>query len=393
MNIVGLGLTVLGYTAVVASLAYAAFALWRVARLGRAAPAPARALPPITILKPVCGLEPGLYDDLRSFCDQDYPEFQILFGVRDRNDPAIPTLERLVREFAQRSAELVIDPRTLGTNLKISNVANMIGLAHHDILAIADSDCRVERDYLRGLAAAFDDPEVGAATCLYRAQPVRPTLAARLGAMFVNEWFLPSVLVALATEPLTYCFGSTMAVRRAALEAIGGISALASYLADDHMLGRLVVARGYRVGLARPIVELSVDETGVAALLRHELRWGRTMRTVRPLGYAMSFVTDALPLSILWALLTGFADGALILVGVALALRLLMHSVATRTLDVAGAGSAWLVPARDLLNFVVRAASFMGRSVQWRERDFSVRPDGRMVGQSIERAKGFEVTS
>jgi ceramide glucosyltransferase len=393
MDIVGLGLTVLGYSAVAASLVYAAFALLRVARLGRTAPAPVRELPPISILKPVCGLEPGLYDNLRSFCDQDYPEFQILFGVRDRNDPAIPTLKRLVREFPHRSAELVIDARTLGTNLKISNVANMIGHAKHDIIAIADSDCRVERDYLGGLAASFADPDVGAATCLYRAKPVRPTLAARLGAMFINEWFLPSVLVALATEPLAYCFGSTMAVRREALDAIGGISALASYLADDHMLGRLTVARGYRVALARPIVELSVDEPGLAALLRHELRWGRTMRTVRPFGYAMSFVTDALPLSLLWALLTGFAHGALILVGFALALRLLMHWVATRILGIEGAGSARLVPARDLLNFAVRAASFMGRGVQWRERDFSVRADGRMMGQSIEQAKGFEVTS
>ena len=393
MEIVGLVLTGLGYGLVLASLAYGALALWRVASLGRAAPVPAATLPPITILKPVCGLEPGLYENLRSFCDQDYPEFQILFGLRDEADPARPTLERLVAEFPARRAELVVDGRVIGTNLKISNVANMLPRARYDILAISDADCRVGRDYLRGLAAAFADPGVGAATCLYGAKPARPGLASRLGAMFVNEWFLPSVLVALLTEPLEYCFGATMAVRRAALEAIGGIEALASYLADDHMLGRLAAARGYRVALARPVVELQVDEPGLAALLRHELRWGRTMRTVRPLGYAMSFVTDALPLSILLALATGLAWPAAILVAAALALRLLMHRVAAKRLGIEGAGSALLVPLRDLLNFAVRAASFLGRGVQWRERGFSVRPDGRMVGRTIERTKGFEVTS
>lgn len=393
MDNFGLVVTGLGYAVVAASLGYAAVALWRVAALKGAAHAEPTSLPPITILKPVCGLEPGLYENLRSFCDQDYPEFQVLFGVRDRADPAIPVIEWLVREFPGCRAELVIAERVIGSNYKISNVANMMDRAAHDIVAIVDADCRVGRDYLKDLASAFADPEVGAATCLYRAIPARRTLSARLGAMFVNEWFLPSVLVALISEPLAYCFGSTMAVRRTSLAAIGGIETLASYLADDHMLGRLVAERGDKVALARHIVELTIDEPSFPALVRHELRWGRTMRAVRPLGYAMSFLTDAFPLSILLAVVSGFATPALAMVGLALALRLAMHVVAARVLGNADDGSAWLVPLRDLMNFAIRAASFVGRGVQWRERNFSVQSDGQMVVRGLDTANSFEVPS
>jgi ceramide glucosyltransferase len=372
-------LTVAGYALVVASLVYAAVALVRVAQLRRSPPPPGSFQPPITVLKPVCGLEPRLYENLRSFCAQDYPEFQILFGVRDAADPAIPVLERLIREFPGRHAELVVDGRVIGSNYKISNLANMIGRARHDILVIADADCRVGPNYLAEVAAAFAEPRVGAVTCLYRGTPVGKRLSDRLGAMFINEWFLPSVLVALLSERLEYCFGATMAVRREVLSAIGGLEALASYLADDHMLGKLVAAHGYKVALARPIVEITIDEPNLKALVRHELRWARTMRTVRPLGYAFSFLTDALPLSILVGLATGLESSGLVLIGLALLLRLLMHYVAHATLGSEGASRPWLVPLRDVMTFAIRAASFVGRGVQWREQKLSVQADGQMV--------------
>ena len=371
--------TLAGYAVVVASLVYSAVALLRVALFRSKSPIPARFVPPITVLKPVCGLEPRLYENLRSFCAQDYPEFQILFGVRERNDPAIPVIERLIREFPERGAALVIDPRVIGSNYKISNLANMIGRARHDYLAISDADCKVGRSYLAEVAAVFADPKVGATTCLYRATPSGNRLADRLGAMFINEWFLPSVLVALMSEPLEYCFGATMAVRRTALEAIGGIEALACYLADDHMLGRLVAASGYRVALARHIVEITINEPSLKSLFRHELRWARTMRAVRPRGYALSFVTDALPIAMLVALATGLRSSGLILVGVALVLRVLMHFAARATFGSEGFLWPWLVPLRDVLTFAVRAASFVGRRVEWRQQKFSVQSDGQMV--------------
>jgi len=368
-----------GYATVVASLVYSAVALVRVALFRTQSPRPAAFRPPITVLKPVCGLEPRLYENLRSFCAQDYPEFQILFGVRDAHDPAIPVIERLIREFPERSAALVIDPRVIGSNYKISNLANMIGRARYDFLAISDADCKVGRHYLAEVAAVFADPKVGAVTCLYRGTPVGKRLADRLGAMFINEWFLPSVLVALMSEPLEYCFGATMAVRREALDAIGGIEALSSYLADDHMLGRLVAASGYRVALARHIVEIAINEPSLKSLFRHELRWARTMRAVRPRGYALSFVTDAVPIALLVAIATGLHSSGLILVGVALALRVLMHFAAHAALGSKDVLWPWLVPVRDLLTFAIRAASFVGRRVEWRQQKFSVQSDGQMV--------------
>lgn len=378
-HIASMLVTIIGYAIVAASLAYTTVALARVAALSRYRAPPARALPPITILKPICGLEPKLYDNLRSFCAQDYPEFQIIFGVRDVQDSAIQVVERLIREFPERKASLVIDPRVIGSNYKISNLANMMREAHHDILVIADADSRVGPRYLAELAAAFADPSIGAVTCLYRGTPKGNRLPDRLGAMFINEWFLPSVLVALLSEPLEYCFGATMAVRREALEAIGGIEALASYLADDHMLGRLVTARGYKVALARHIVEITIDEPNLKALILHELRWARTMRTVRPFGYAFSFLTDALPLSILVGLATGLHESGLVLIALAFLLRILMHFVARASLGSGDLVRPWLVPVRDLMTFAIRAASFVGRRVEWRERSFSVRADGQMV--------------
>lgn len=372
-------LTTIGYAIVAGSLAYTVIALVRVAALSQRRVAPARALPPITVLKPVCGLEPKLYENLRSFCAQDYPEFQILFGVRDENDAAIAVIERLIREFPERNAALVADPRVIGSNYKISNLANMMREAGHDILVIADADTRVGPRYLAEVAAAFADPRVGAVTCLYRGTPAGNRLPDRLGAMFINEWFLPSVLVALLSEPLEYCFGATMAVRRQVLQAIGGIEALASYLADDHMLGRLVAARGYKVALARHIVEITIDEPDLKSLVLHELRWARTMRTVRPFGYAFSFLTDALPLSILVGLATGLHQGGLLLIGLAFLLRLLMHFVVRASLGSDDFVRPWLVPVRDLLTFAIRAASFVGRRVEWRAQTFSVQADGQMV--------------
>lgn len=357
--------------------------LWLIAALPSRQSTSSGFQPPVTVLKPVCGLDPALERNLRSFCEQDYPEFQILFGVRDADDPAIPVIERLVKEYPQRHAALTVDSRVIGSNYKIANVANMMRQARHDILVIADADCRVGSQCLAELAECFADPAVGAATCLYRGAPARNRLADRLGAMFINEWFLPSVLMALRTEPLRYCFGATMAIRRNALTAIGGIETLASYLADDHMLGRLVAARGFKVALCHHIVETTVAEASLKSLFRHELRWARTMRTVRPVGYALSFVTDVVPLALLGGLLTGSTGIAVGSVGLALLLRLLMHFAARSKLGMNEPVRPWLIPFRDLLTFAIRATSLVGRGVEWRTDKFVVRTDGQMVVRNL----------
>lgn len=371
-----------GDAIVAAAVAYSAIALWRLWTLPRARPY-AGVMPPITILKPIAGAEPNLEENLRSFCAQDYPDFQVLFGVRDPQDPAIPIARRLVAEFPARTA-LVVDQAVAGSNYKISNVLNLMPHARHDLLVVADADCRVGPTYLAEIAAAFADPAVGAVTCVYKGTPLRPRLADWLGAMFINEWFLPSVLVALLQEPLRYCFGATMAVRRDVLQAIGGFRPLASYLADDYMLGHLVAARGYKVVLAPHVVDITVDERSLPALVRHELRWARTMRTVRPISYALSGLTDAVPLALIWGAVRGFENIDLWLLGAALGLRILTHYVARVRLKLAGPAVPWLVPVRDLLTFAIRVMSFTGRRVAWQNRGFIVQPDGRMVAEVAE---------
>jgi len=358
------------------SLAYAVFALARVRAFARPRPRPA-AGPPVTVLKPLRGAEPGLYDNLRSFCEQDYPEFQVVFGVRDPQDPAIAVAERVMRDLPGRDLALVVDDRVIGTNLKVSNLANMYGAAKHDLLVIADSDMRVDRSYLGSVVGPLRDPAVGVVTCLYAGRAMGGVWAA-LGAMFINDWFLPSVLVARSLQPDRFCLGATMAVRREALEAIGGFAALSPYLADDYMLGVFMNRRGLRVALAPYVVENTVWEPDFRTLFTHELRWARTVRTAQPLGHAMSLVTHSLLLSGAYLLVSSLSILGAVVAGGALGLRLGVHYAVRASLGLREPARAWLVPLRDVLCFVVWIASFWGRTVHWGGRKFAVASDGRM---------------
>ena len=207
------------------------------ARYGRSRPSRSNCSPPVTILKPLRGNDGQLYENLASFCRQDYRCFEIVFGVRDRHDPAIAVVNRLIRDFPDLELKLVIDDRTIGTNLKVSNLANLVRRANHDILIAVDSDMRVGPNYIHAVVGPLEEPRVGLVTCLYRG--VAPSgVASTLGAMFINEWFFPAALVGTHVEPLHHAFGATIACRRQTLGAIGGFEALADYLADDYMLGR-----------------------------------------------------------------------------------------------------------------------------------------------------------
>lgn len=338
--------------------------------------------PAVTVLKPVCGLEAEIDANLRSFCDQAYPNYQVLFGVRDASDPVIPVIERLIEAFPDRDLGLVIDHRAVGPNLKVSNLVNLYRHAKHDIIVVADSDMRVGPDYLAAVTAPFDDPAVGAVTCLYKGTASKG-LASVLGAMAINEWFFPSVLVALLFQSLRFCFGATMVARREALDGIGSFEALAGHLADDHLLGKLISANGYRVVLSPYIVENIVDEPSIPAMFRHELRWARTISSVQAIGYAFSFITYALPMALLAAVAIDLvADFEWLQVGViagAIGLRLLLHWVASAVLHVREPAPFWLVPARDILSFAVWLASFFGRGVEWRGGHYDVTGQGTLV--------------
>lgn len=372
----------IGLVVPIASLVYQAMALWSVSRYKKIAASTSTPLPGITIVKPVHGLDAQLHDNLRSFCEQDYPCFQIIFSVAKTDDPALPIIRNLIAEYRQLDLALVVSDRRIGSNNKISNVVNGAQQAKHDLLVIADSDMRVSRSYLRSIAKAFEAPDVGAATCLYTGSAVGK-LASRLACMYINDSFLPSILVALRMEKLNFCFGATMAVRRKALEAIGGFAQLGNFLADDYMLGKLVSEQGYRVVLAPVVVENIVQEESLGDLLRHELRWARTVRTVRPGGYALSILTQTVPLAILGWLLCRTGTVGLAVLAAALALRLALHFTVRSRFSVPGWPSPQLIPLREMMNLSVWVTSFLGNNVEWRGSNFAVAGDGQMTRNEV----------
>jgi ceramide glucosyltransferase len=331
--------------------------------------------PPVTILKPIYGLDPELTENLRSFCQQNYPEYQIIFGLHDNNDPAIPIVKKIMVEFNNIDVSYVIDSQIHGTNHKVSNLINMFPTAKYDYLLIADSDMRVSNDYLARVMSPFSDSKIGAVTCLYSGS-ARGKLTSTLNAMFINEWFLPSVLISRMIQPIKYCLGATMVVRRSVLNKIGGFNALSNYLADDYMLGKLVTDLGYKIHLSDFIVENIVEETSIKSLITHELRWARTLRRVEPLGYALTFLTDTFIISSLTAFVTYASTQSLIwsLLPVLLVLiaRIILHNRIKKITGSKSAGSIWLIPLRDLLSFSIRIISFTGNSIQWRNNSFSV---------------------
>jgi ceramide glucosyltransferase len=360
----------LGLILGLAAISYLLLALWRVWRY-RVAPAgraPA-ALPPVTVLKPICGGEPGLYRCLKSFCTQDYPQLQLVFGVREADDPAIAVVERLIDEFPELDIALVVDRRQHGTNLKISNLINMYPAAKHDVIVVSDSDTLVSRDCLIRVVAPFADPATGAVTCLYKAAPLG-NLASRLGALFINDWFLSSAIVDAGMREVAYCFGPVTAVRRAALEAAGGFGRLAFHLADDFLLGRRIAAAGYRVRLSDHVVDTIVAES-FGSLFQHELRWARTVRTLKPSEHFLSVVTQPLPLLLLLLLPRLSPLGGAIL-GTAIGLRLMLHVLLAARFRSGEPLSLALVPVRECLCFVVWMASFFGNDIRWRQRRFAI---------------------
>ncbi len=360
-----------------ASLTYAAGALLALLAWGRRRAPAAGALPPVTVLKPLCGCEPELYENLRSFCNQDYPQLQVIFGLRDSTDAAVPVARRVASEFPERDIQVVVDDRVLGTNHKVSNLANMLPAARHPYLVIADSDIRVDRTYLRSIVGPLLDERVGVVTCLYRGRPLG-TFWARLGALYVNEWFLPSVLVAHALGSTAFAFGATLALRRSVLESIGGFQALASHLADDYVLGELTRRQGLQTVLSHHLVDTVVHESSLRSLASRELRWMRTIRTVQPLGHAFSFLTYALPVSLLASVALHGLPWAAGLPVVALLLRYAIHGAARVSLGLDTGRTGLLIPLRDVMSFALWCASYVSRRVVWRSRILSVQPDGHM---------------
>ena len=330
--------------------------------------------PPVTILKPLCGDEHELYECLRSFCDQDYPQLQIVFGVADGADPAADVVSRLQREFPHLDLKLVVDRRQHGSSRKVSNLMNMMPLARHDVLVISDSDVRVPRDYLARIVPPLLDPDVGIVTCPYRGVP-RRGLWSLLGSMFINDWFIPSVRVAALSGSRAFAFGVTIALRRQVLAGIGGFASIANQLADDYRLGELSRARGLRTVLSDVTVETCVDERSFGDLVRHELRWLRTIRAVRPLGYTLSFITFSVPVALLGCAMSRGAWPALVLFAVTALGRIVLH-LRVRDSTSGVARDFAVLPLREALSLGLWAWGFVTRRVHWRDDRYRVTRDG-----------------
>lgn len=333
---------------------------------------------PVSVLKPLRGEDPGLYDNLASFFRQDIDEFQIVFGVSDPGDPALPIVRRLCAEFPKVDVALVVDGGASGSNPKIANLRNMLPAAKHEFLVISDSDMRVSPTYLGELSWTLRQPDVALVTCLYRGIS-GGGFWSQLACLYINHSFLPQAVVSAGLNVGSGCFGATLALRRRTLEAIGGFAVAANTLADDHVLGSAVRTGGGRVVISRHVIDNIVVEPGLGSLFRHELRWARTIRSVAPWwGFAGSVITHPMMLALL-ALLVGaqpaLAAGTLL---VALALRVATAIANNRALRLRQI-AIWLLPIRDALTFALFLSSFFAQAVTWRDQTFRVRSDGTLV--------------
>ena len=341
--------------------------------------------PPVSILKPVKGVDPDMYAAFASHCLQNYPgEVEILFGVSSLEDPAVQLIHQLQREFPQSSIRLLLCPQVLGANGKVGNLVQMAAQARYDHLLINDSDIRVSPHYLRNVMPAFAAPgnngkTVGMVTALYRGRShgtPRPTLGSRLEALGIATDFMPGVLTARWLEKgMRFGLGSTLAVTHQALDAIGGLLPLVDHLADDYELGARIFQAGYRVELAREVVETSVPPYSFSQFFAHQLRWARTVRVSRPLGYLGLLVTFGVP----WALANCIASAAsldsIALLSVMVSIRVAMAlSVGVGILgDQATLRDLWLLPLRDILALLVWFWSFADNAIVWRDERFHLR--------------------
>jgi len=341
---------------------------------------PASALPPVSILKPLKGTDPEIYQSFRSHCLQDYPEYEIIFGVSDPNDPAVASVRQLQGEFPARSIRLIVCHRTTGANIKVSNLAQMLPEARYQHLLINDSDIRVEPDYLRRVMAPLANPQVGMVTCLYRGV-AQATLGSRMESLGVSTDFCAGVLAARQLEGgLRFSLGSTMAFRRANLEQIGGFESFADYLADDYELGKRIADLRLEVILSDVVVETNLPAYSLPQFFLHQLRWARGVRDSRAGGYFGLALTFGLLWSCIMVIASGAALWAWALAGTTLFLRVAVAlQVGQRVLsDRQLLGQLWLLPLRDLIAVAVWMASLAGHTVTWRGDRFKLK-NGRLI--------------
>lgn len=334
-----------------------------------------RDTPPVSVLKPLSGADDGLEENLRSFFEQDYPAFEILFAVRTPDDPAAALVEQLRSEYPGVPSRLIVTGEPPYPNAKVFSLARMLEQARYELVVMSDSDIRVEARMLRTLAAEFQDPRVGLATCPYRAVPAS-SFWSRLEALGLNTDFLAGVLAARLLEGMKFAVGPTIAARRSALERIGGLERVKDYLAEDFMLGRLAAAAGVGVILSSYVIEHRIGGARLVENLRHRLRWARSTRRSRPAGYAGQIFTN--PTSVALALWVVRPEWWPLAVAALVFRAIAAWSVAWGVLrDPLTKQWWWLFPLEDMLSWVIWIAGFFGDQITWRGRRYTLHADGR----------------
>lgn len=356
----------------------ASIAALRFFRRERARPLPPFT-PPVSVLKPVRGLDFGSYENFLSFCLQDYPDYEILFAVNDENDPAVPLIQRLKKEFPGRQIRIFAGSDRLGANRKINKLARLVREARHEILVLSDGDVRVGPHYLRQVVAPFADSRTGLVTCFYRAI-VEKNLGAELEAIGASSDFFAGVLMAEWLEGMTFALGASMATTKGWLEKIGGLAAIADMHSDDYELGHRVAQAGGQVVLSGEAVWTMYPAQSAQGFFDHQVRWARTVRLCRPLSYAGLLFTHGL----LWALLAAAVAPTRWVGAAYLAAYLVLRLVMAWVVGVWGVQDdvlrrkLWLVPLRDAVNFGIWLASFASNRIAWGGDEFEIQK-GQMV--------------
>jgi ceramide glucosyltransferase len=343
---------------------------------GEEAPPHPQAQPPVTVLKPLHGVEPGLSVRLAAFCQQDYDgAIQVLCGTQDSASPAIGAVRGMQRQLPDGRIEIAVDPRSHGANGKLSNLVNMMPRARHDILVLSDADIVVGPRYLVALTALLSVPEVGAATCLYHGISGEG-LWTRLSALAVNSHFLPQAIASIGLHLAKPCCGATIALRRSTLDRIGGLGAFVDELADDHAIGVAVRSAGYEVVTAPFLVGHRCFEDSLRELLLHQIRIARTIRSIDPVGYVGTIITHPWPLALI-GMMSGSTAAAVLAVA-SLASRVTLCRCVERRFGLPRE-NYWLIPLQDVIAFAVYMASFFGATVHWRGSDYRVATDGTLI--------------
>ena len=335
--------------------------------------------PPVTILKPIHGLEKDLEENLRSACALDYPDYQVVFSVQRLDDPALPRLRRLEREFGRDRVTVAVTDSEPVINGKIQNLVGAFKVARHDILLISDSDVRLEPGYLMAIIEPLDDPRVGSVCTLYRGRRAERWFE-KLELLSFNSDFVINVIFAKVTGASDFCLGCSVAMRRDALLAAGGLEPLGEYLVEDFELGRRIARAGYETRLVPYFVDTTIDLARPSQWWEHQVYWDQNTRAARPKGFAATILIKAVPFALAFALARGFDVLGLQVLGASLAIRLVTAAAQfVRIGDREGLRNLYWLPLRDLAGMASWVVALCKRSFVWRDIRFGLTRDGRIV--------------